>query len=143
MFKIKGEQFKKANVKHEEFFRLCKKHKGGNDSDKNLLIQILCARIKPSKIQKESVARADVTVKKILRTSRYFYDLKLDSELHYKSKRNKTRQRFLVYTDFLVEKYFDKDIMKLFGFTKFETISNNLAALIQPKCLQNELINLK
>lgn len=89
------------------------------------------------------MARADVTVKKILRTSRYFYDLKLDSELHYKQKRNKSKQRFLMYSDFLVEKYFDKDIMRLFGFTRFETISNNLAALIQPKCLQNELNNLK
>ena len=35
-----------------------------------------------------------------------------------------------MYTDFLVDKYFDKDIMKLFGFSKCESISNNLAALI-------------
>jgi hypothetical protein len=42
-----------------------------------------------------------------------------------------------------VEKYFDKEMMKLFGFTKYETISNHLAALIQPKCLQNELVTIK
>lgn len=132
-----------VSKKQDEFKNLCSKQKNGNDADKNLLIQILCARIKPTKIKKESVARADVTVKKILRTGRYFYDLKLDGELHYKAKRNKAKQRFLTYTDFLVEKYFDKEIMKLFGFTKFETISNHLAALIQPKCLQNEMSSIK
>ena len=105
------------------------KQKFVNDADKNLLIQILCQRIKPTKVHEKSVARADVTVKKILRTSRYFFDLKLDEESHYKSKRNKTRSRFLVYTDYIVEKDFDKEITKLFG-TKIESISNHLAALI-------------
>lgn len=82
---------KKVNPKHAEFYKLCNKHKIGSEHDKNLLIQILCSRIKPTKIHQESLARADVTVKKILRTSRYFYDSKLDKELHYKSKRNKSR----------------------------------------------------
>jgi hypothetical protein len=89
------------------------------------------------------VARADVTVKKILRTCRYFYDLKLNELSHYKAKRNRTRSKFLVYTDFYVDKDFDKDILRLFGFTKFESVSEHLAALIQPKCLLTELETIK
>lgn len=49
----------------------------------------------------------------------------------------------MVYTDFLVEKYFDKEIIHLFGFNGFESISNKLAALIQPKCLLNEIESVK
>lgn len=115
-----------------------------NNADKNLLIQILCQRIKPTKIKAQSVARADVTVKKILRVSRYFYDLWLDRETHYKGKRYKHRSRFLLYTDYLVDKHIDKEILKLFGFSDTERhkISNFLAALIQPKCLLNELTTL-
>ena len=61
----------------------------------------------------------------------------------YKNKRNKKGQSFMVYTDFIVEKYFDRDIMRLFGFNKFELVSNKLAALIQPKCLINEIEKVK
>lgn len=49
----------------------------------------------------------------------------------------------MVYTDFIVDKYFDKDLMRLFGFQKFELVSNKLAALIQPKCLINEIEKVK
>jgi hypothetical protein len=75
----------------------------------------LCVRIKPLKIKKTSNARADVTIKKILRCGRYFYDLKFDREVKYKAKRNKNKQRFLVLTDYFVEKFFDKDMRNLFG----------------------------
>ena len=78
-----------------------------------------------------------------MRTSRYFYDLKLDGELHYKQKRNKMGQRFLIFTDFLVGKYFDKEMMRLFNVDKLENISNCLAALIQPKCLLAEFKNIQ
>jgi hypothetical protein len=61
----------------------------------------------------------------------------------YKNKRNKKTQSFMVYTDFIVDKYFDKDLMRLFGFQKFELVSNKLAALIQPKCLINEIEKVK
>lgn len=99
----------------------------------------MCARIQPTKILAQSKARADVTVKKILRTQRYFYDQQLDNEVKYKQKRNKRSQSFVALTDYLVDKYFDKEIIKLFGFQSCESISNKLAALIQPKCLLNEL----
>jgi hypothetical protein len=39
----------------------------------------------------------------------------------------------VVYTDFLVDKFFDKDIIKMFGFggdAGVRSISNKLAALI-------------
>jgi len=52
---------------------------------------------------------------------------------------------FLLYTDYLVEKEFDSDFLKLFGFNErgMNSISNHLAAIIQPKCLLNELEHLK
>jgi len=59
--------------------------------------------------------------------------------LHFKQKRNKSRQRFLDYIDFLVDEYFDKDMMHLFGIHSIESLSNSLAAFIQPKCLATEL----
>ena len=40
--------------------------------------------------------------------------------LHFKQKRNKSRQRFLDYTDFLVDEYFDKDMLKLFGINSID-----------------------
>lgn len=82
-------------------------------------------------------------VKKILRTARYFYDQKLDNEVGYKSKRKKFKVRFLHYTDLLVDKYFSKEMMKLYGFTKIESISNMLAALIHPKSLKTEISKIK
>ena len=75
-------------AKENEFQRLISKTKPINDKDKNLLVQILCARMIPSKIQPKSQSRADVTVKKILRMARNFYDQKLEHEVMYKNKRN-------------------------------------------------------
>jgi len=49
----------------------------------------------------------------------------------------------LNYTDYLVDKYFSKDLMKLYGFTKLEPISNMLAALVQPKSLKTEIGKIK
>lgn len=95
----------------------------------------------PSKLMPQSNSRADVTVKKILRMARNFYDQKLEHEVMYKNKRNKANPSFLVYTDFLVEKCFDKELLKLLNLQTFEEVSNKLAALIQPKRLINEIEN--
>ena len=57
-------------------------------------------------------------VKKILRACRYFYDkLPEVGNMKYKRKRNKKNLRFLKYTDYIVEKFFNKNILKMFGFT--------------------------
>lgn len=63
----------------------------------------------------------------------------LDNYSHYKGKRNKNKMRFMTYTDYIVNKTFNKDLMKLYGFTKFDSISNKLAALVRPKCLYFEI----
>lgn len=47
--------------------------------------------------------------------ARNFYDQKLEHEVMYKNKRKQPNHTFLVYTDFLVEKCFDKDLLKLFN----------------------------
>ena len=83
------DQVSLGRLKEAEFKKLTSKVKPINDKDKNLLIQILCQRIIPSKIKPNSPSRADVTVKKILRLARYFYDQKLEAEVMYKNKRNK------------------------------------------------------
>ena len=127
---------KQANI--DKLKVLCKRQKTGQDSDKNLLIQILCNRMLPTKYS-DSSARADVIVKKILRTVRNFFDKKLDRMVQYKAKRNKNSLCFYEYTDYMVKESFEKEMMKLFGFTSYESISNCLAALIQPKSLKSKI----
>jgi hypothetical protein len=111
-----------------------------NETAKTLLIQIIYNRILPTKIKKKSTARADVIVKKILRSCRYFYDkLPEVGNMKYKGKRNKKNLRFLKYTDYLVDQFFNKQLLHLFGFTNLQSISNHLAAFIHPKCLISEI----
>ena len=76
-------------------------------------------------------------MKKIIRSSRKFYQAKINTEDYFKG-RGKLRPKLLSATDRIVEKYFDKTTMKLHGVTQ-HSVSNYLAAFVSPACLQNEL----
>jgi hypothetical protein len=47
-------------------------------SDKNLLLGILYKRIQASQAAEKSLVRSDVTIKKIIRCMRKYYDKKID-----------------------------------------------------------------
>ena len=48
------------------------------DTGQILLLKLLIDKIMPSKISDISIVRNDVTVKKILRTGRRYYEMRLD-----------------------------------------------------------------
>jgi len=65
---------------------------------------------------KKGETRADVTVKKLLRMMKQFYDLSIDTLFSFKSKRfRKNQELFLKCTDNFVKKYIRNDFLKLFN----------------------------
>ena len=74
-----------------------------------------------------------------MRAARFFYDTKLKQKVNYNSRKNKGKHRFLTFTDYFVREHFDKDMLKLFGITKLDSLSNKLAAVIMPSCLKREI----
>jgi len=112
-------------------------------ADNLILCSILQQRLKPRDERKPETTRADVTVKKILRMMKHFYDLSINSIFNYKQKRSgKSVQQFLKYTDDFAKKNMRSDYFKLFGVTQ-DSISEHLAALVQPRSFLVEIENHK
>lgn len=76
-------------------------------------------------------------MKKIIRSARKFYQAKIDSEADFKV-RSKSRPLLLPAVDTIVDKYFDKAILNMHGVSQI-SMSNYLAAFVQPVSLSNEI----
>jgi len=88
---------------------------------------------------KKGETRADVTVKKLLRMMKQFYDQKMDKLFSFKSKRfRKNQELFLKFTDNFVKKFIRNDFLKLLNINLY-VMSEHLAALIQPRSFLVEM----
>jgi hypothetical protein len=89
--------------KQEVFTRLCCKSSEISEREKKILVELLYSRLlsdsKTNKEAQEMKNRDDVTVKKLLRMARHFYETILDEELEFKKKK---KRDFLYYTDTFV-----------------------------------------
>lgn len=98
--------------------------------EKVIVCNILQQRLKPRNERKPETNRADVTVKKILRMMKHFFDLSINNLFNYKAKRSgKSLQLFLKYTDDFVKKNIRNEFFELFKVSQ-DSLSEHLAALI-------------
>ena len=108
------------------------------DFDRQLVHSILVKRVNKDDTSKGN-NRSDVVTKKVLRAARHFFDMKIEENVKFKKRKGKAMTSFLTYTDTIVDEFFNPVHLRLLGVASPSSLSNYLAAFVQPKCLLREL----
>tara|TARA_B100000519_G_scaffold149023_1_gene129839 strand:- start:107 stop:430 length:324 start_codon:yes stop_codon:yes gene_type:complete len=100
-----------------------------SDVDLKLVLSILVKRASKDDTNKGNI-RSDVVTKKVLRAARHFFDMKIEENVKFKKRKGKPLASYLVFTDMIVDEFFNPVHLRLLGVPTPSSLSNYLAAFV-------------